>query len=319
MQRAVAMVADVRSSFPSEQEAINAVAGVLGIDNPDEVREWMNTIRPDVPPDDRVPSKLKILKRFAFRSHTIVVGVLITVLGGLGLAYSQQLFGVGQPTAPGEPNLEVDQISLASQGWSDSPNNNTSDPNPFKVDIKLLNTGNRLAAINSAELVIQQVVVLPQCAGQSDFQPTGSYPVNLPIDPPAGTIVDVPVSQIVPANGADRFELLLRAKMPPKALGTKYVYRFQLYLTYNAKNTRLDLGEVIADYPVAPDQGEYFWSKYWAARPAEWSVMTATEGGTANITACDIKGSNALRSILSLPGARSKELTAIPSQLAYSP
>lgn len=215
MQRAVATVADVRSSFPSEQDAINAVAGVFGIDNPDEVREWMKTIRPGVQPDGRVPSKLKVLKRFAFRSHTIIIGVLITVLGGLGLAYSQQLFGVGQPPATG-PNLEVDQIGLASQGWSDSPNGTTSDPNPFKVDIKLLNTGNQLAAINSAELIIQQVVVLPQCAGQSGFLPTGSYPVNLPIDPPAGTVVDVPVSQIVPANGADRFELLLRAEMPPK-------------------------------------------------------------------------------------------------------
>lgn len=317
MRRAVAMVARARSSFATERDAINAVAGILGIENPDIVSKWVRVARRGSQPDGEGSPRLQALKKYVLRSHVVVIGVVVTVLGGLGLAYSQQVFGVSQPsTTRSAPNLEVDEVSLTAQGWTFLPGG-IDDPNPFRIDIKLLNTGNQIVAINSAELVIQKEVVLPQCTGQSGFFPTGSYSVNVPTDPTEGAVVDVPVSQLVPADGADRFDILLRSRMPVHALGTKYVYRFHLYLTYNSTNARLDLGEIIADYPVAPDQGEYFWSKYWAANPTEFGVMTATAGGTANVKACDIRGSDALRSILSLPGAKSADLAAIQSQLAY--
>ena len=59
-------------------------------------------------------SRLRALKSFATRSHTIVIGVAVTVLGGLVLAYSQQISGVGQSTpSVSAPHLEVDQVTLA--------------------------------------------------------------------------------------------------------------------------------------------------------------------------------------------------------------
>jgi hypothetical protein len=99
------------------------------------------------------------------------------------------------------PHLEVDGVSLTSQASSGSA--------PFKIDIKLLNTGKGLAAINDARLVIQKFVVLPMCGSQGEFGPTGTYPHSMPTNPKPGQVVNIPVSQLVSPNGADRFDLLL--------------------------------------------------------------------------------------------------------------
>lgn len=319
-ERAVKMVADVRSSFESDQDAINAVAGVLGIDNPDMLRKWLW-------PDRRAATEgsgtswLHVLKRLATRSHAIIIGVVITVLGGLGLAYSQQVTGVGQSaSADSAPHLEVDQVTLTYGGF---PRATAADPyggpwppvpNPFEIDIRLLNTGPQVAAINSARLVIQQFASLPECMAQGGFAPSGSYSANLPDHASPDRTIDIPVSQLVPANGADRFDVLLRSQLPGNALADLYLYRFHLYLSYNAGG-QLDLGEAIIGFPSAPVVGSYFWSKTVLTNPSLHTLLIQL--GRAGIEKCDIQNSRTLHSILSLPGARPAELAAIPPQLAY--
>jgi hypothetical protein len=231
----------------------------------------------------------------------------------LALAYSQQFFGLGSPTPDSPaPHLEVDQIGFTYGIWTDPI------PQPFKIDIKLLNSGTRLAAINSVRLVIQQAAVLTMCAGQAGFPSTGSYPAALPIDPTPGRVVTIPVSQLVPADGADRFDLLLRSGRLAGSPGNIYLYRFHLYLTYNADNTILDAGEIIMSYPSAPAEGQYFWSKHWAANPGILDTMMS-HNKPAEIAAeeCNIKDSHILHSILPLTGMRPEELVGIQSQLAY--
>jgi hypothetical protein len=328
------MTADVRSSFPTEREAANAVAGILGIEHPDLVRKWMR--------DPRLSgnsSKLQALKRFAFRSHTIVIGVVITVLGGLGLAYSQQVFGVGQASAPAaspaaatapptapqtaadphsatvprRPQLEVDQVSLTSQGLQNitlPDGDGEAQPSPFLIDIRLLNNGNAAAAINSARLVFQQTVVLPTCASQGGFEPTGTYSANMPIDPAPGSSVTIPVSQIVLGGQGDRFDLKMRADWG-NASEYNYVYRFRLSLSYN-NGEQLNLGYMTTDFPMPPLEGINFWSRQLAAEPRQFLNYAGPRA-----EACDIAGSKALRSILSQPGTQSAGLSGLLAQLAY--
>jgi hypothetical protein len=312
-QRAVKMVADVRPSFESDQDAVNAVAGVLGIDNPDMLREWLERDRRGAATGSSDMSRLRPLKRFATRSYTIVIGVVVTVLGGLGLAYSQQVFGVGQP-APGvaAPHLEVDQVSFAYgrpgvTGWPPVPK-------PFEIDVRLLNPGTQVAAINSARLVMQQFASLPECMAQGGFASSGSYSASLPDHASPGRTIDIPVSQLVPAGGADRFDLLLRSQLPGNALADLYLYRFHLYLSYN-NGDQLDLGETVISFPGPPAVGQYFWSQTVLTNPGLYSELISL--GRAGIEKCDINNSRTLHSILSLPGARPAELAAIPSQLAY--
>jgi hypothetical protein len=308
-QRAVKMVTDVRSSFPSDQEALEAVAGILGIEDPNTLRKWIR--RAQLSGSNDALSKSS-LRRFFSRTHTIIIGSAVTVFGGLALAYSQQLFGLGAPVDSSAPHLTVDQVSFSYGIWTDPV------PEPFKIDIKLLNTGGQLAAINSARLVIQKVATLQVCAGQGGFPSTGAYPASLPINPTPGRIVNIPISQLVPANGADRFDLLLRAGRLPAAPANIYLYRFHLYLTYNADNKQLDVGEIVMSYPAAPDDGQYFWSKRLAKNPHILDIMLSNNRrAEAIVRRCNIKDSHALHSVLSLSGMRPAELIAIPSRLAY--
>ena len=313
-QRAVKMVADARSSLEPDQDAVNAVAGVLGIDNPDMLREWLQGHRQGDATGSSGTSWLRALKRFATRSHTIVIGVAVTVFGGLGLAYSQQVFGLGQPAHAGPaPHLEVDQVSFAYPGWP-RVTGWPPVPKPFEIDIRLLNTGTQVAAINSARLVIQQFASLPECMAQGGFAPSGSYSASLPDHASPGRTVDIPVGQLVPAGGADRFDLLLRSQLPGNEMADLYLYRFHLYLSYN-NGKQFDLGETVISFPGPPAVGQYFWSQTVLTNPGLHQELVAL--GRAKIEKCDISNSRTLHSILSLPGARPAELRAIPPQLAY--
>jgi hypothetical protein len=312
-ERAVRLVAEVRPAYESDRAAIQAVAGILGIDNPDTLRKWVRREQSDSHSSNHGRSKMRALKRSVFRTHSIIIGSVVVVLGGLGLIYSQQLLGVGQPSSSVQaPHLEVDQVS-----FSYATGHNT-DATPVQIDIKLLNTGTQIAAINNAMLVIQDSVKLPQCTSQGGFVSTGQYPAKLPASPAPGQVVSIPISQLIEANGADRFDLLLSTPLPRSFPDDEsiYLYRIHLYLNYNIHASPLDIGEILISFPKSPDAGEYFWSKYLATHQNVLNYMVAP-GTASTVEACDIRNSQALRSILFQPAMRTAELAAIPSQLAY--
>jgi hypothetical protein len=236
----------------------------------------------------------------------VLIGVLVNVV-----TTQTQRVVPSNSTTSASPHLVVDQVSL---GYASAKG---LDDQLFKVDVKLLNTGTQITAINSVTMTIQDFVALPLCASQGDFDPTGLYRAYLPLDPSPDQVVNVPVSQLVEANSADRFDLLLAAKLPSSGAGrfSVYLYRVHLALTYNVGFPPLDLGEIIVDFPGAPTPGDYFWSKYWAAHPGEFNVMTNSK--SQPVRSCGIKNSHALRSFLLKPAERLPDVAAITSELAY--
>ena len=227
----------------------------------------------------------------------------------------------GQPTAAvSAAHLQVDEVNLTpAQGWG----------SPFKLDIRLLNTGSAVAIINHVRLVIQQFALLSICATQGGFGPTGAYAANMPVPASPGQVVDAPISQLVPAGGADRFEVLLRAPilpvtapMPSSPYGplpklNVYVYRVRAYLTYNVGSTPADLGEILITYPGPVLAGEYYWTPYAATHPQFLSgVLTPAE--LPAYKKCAIANSVTLRSILALPAIRDTFMARVKlSDLAY--
>jgi len=307
------MVAKVRAKYSSESAAINAVASELGIGDPETLRRWVRQAgsSANAGQQDRGSSKSGFIKKSLLRSHPIVTGVIVTVVGGLILAYFQLVINAHNK----HPSLEVDQVSL-SPGGVTFPHEGLPIAAPFKIDIKLLNTGSQLAAINDARLVIQQVVKIPQCATQGGFGSTGSYSSNMPIDPRPGTIVTIPVSQLVNPNGADRFDLRLRAPITqPGGLVTIYLYRVHAYLDYNIGASPVDLGEILVDLPYDPLNGDaYFWTHLFATHPGYFRF---TGKYAPEIERCLIRNSRALNSILSMPGKRTTMISKIPPLLAF--
>ena len=244
----------------------------------------------------------------------VLVGILVNVL-----STQVQRVVPPPPSAPassaqvsGTPQLEVDGVSFTPASTLAN-----GDIGPFKLDVKLLNTGNGVAAINDARLIIQKFVILPQCASNGDFTSTGSYGSKMPINPKVGQ-VDIPISQLVPANGADRFDLLLQVPLVKGPVGPNiYLYRVHLYLTYNVHTKPLDVGEVLVDLPIAPSEGDYYWGGYIAAHPENLSE-NMPRSAIPEYKRCAINNSYALRSILTLPAMRPAELAAILPQLRYT-
>jgi hypothetical protein len=239
-------------------------------------------------------------------ASAVIAGVLVNLAtGGLSDAV---------PHRGAAPNIEVDAVSL-SPGLVVSSEAGPSKITPFKVDIKLLNTGTQLAAINDARLVIQKFVKVPQCASQGGFTSTGYYNSNIPLDPRPGTVINIPISQLVEPDGADRFDLLLRAPLQSRSPATSYLYRIHVYLDYNTGANAVDVGEILVGLPFYPDDNDgYFWTHYFAGHPKYFTF----EGEAApGIERCMIRNSRALSSILSLPGKRTAAVSAIPAQLAF--
>jgi hypothetical protein len=248
-------------------------------------------------------------------STAVLVGVLVTVLSTEAQRVVPSSDGASSASssdaAPSaSPRLVVDQVSL---GLASAQGTNIR---LFEIDIKLLNTGTQIAAINAASLTIQDFAVLRECTSEEGgFVSTGSYRANLPASPIPGQVVNVPISQLVEANGADRFDLLLAAPIPA---GTVVLYddlyRIDLRLSYNVHTAPLDLGEIIVNFPGTPTGGEYYWSKYWAAHSEEFNPVS---GNGPAARSCDIRNSLALRVFLLKPAMRTADVAAITNQLAY--
>jgi hypothetical protein len=308
---AVRMVREKREKCPSESAAIGLVARELRIPDPEVLRKWVN--RADYHDGARLlnSSRWKFAKKSFLRPHAIIIGVAIAVLGTLGGAYSEHWLGFDRS----EPDLQVDQVTLTPPAIvQDSAGKTTT---PFTVDIKLLNPGTQLAAINNARLVIQQFAVIPQCASQGGFASTGSYRANMPTSPRQGAVVNIPISQLVDAGGADRFDLLLRAPIKNgDAEGQIYVYRINVYLQYNSDERSIDAGEMLVTLPLAPVDGNgYFWTHEVAG---EQAVLQSEYGsGYPSLKQCLIMNSHGMNAILSLPAIHTPDITALRSELAY--
>ena len=311
-EHAIRMFAEERLNYPSEAAAIRAVADRLGIRSPDTLRRWLRQSQLDANQKEPTPSKWQLLlRKWLLRPHTVISGVLVAILGGVGYfivqsVIVQPVFGVGE-----------DKVALQIVDTRISPAGivvQNSTLAPFKIDIKLLNTGKQSAVIKEARLVVQRYVKLPQCGTQGDLPSTGHYRGNMPANPKQGATVNIPVSQVVPPNGADRFSLLLYG--PPQQSKIVYVYRTHLYLLYNVGTARIDVGEMLIDVPWDPAWSDaYFYSRYFAARPGYFKFAGSDAAGIEN---CLIKNSKSLQSILSGPAARTKAVAAIPSELSTS-
>jgi transposase-like protein len=171
-ESAVGMVARVRAKYPSESAAISAVASELGIRNPETLRRWVHQAgsSTDASQKSTGSSKWNFLKRSLLRSHPIVIGVIATVVGSLIVLFFQLVINAHN----NHPSLTVDEVSLSPGDVRFEPNHRLPQVIPFKMDIKLLNTGTQLAAINDVRLVVQQFVKIPQCGTQGGFGVTGS-------------------------------------------------------------------------------------------------------------------------------------------------
>ena len=309
---AVRLVREERAKGLPESAAIRVVHETLRRPSPETLKRWVARADRDESVRQPDPAWRKFAKNSVFRTAAGVGAVAVAVLTALTVPYTQHLLGLDH----GQPDLHVDQVTLTAPAVLPQNSNSHSTITPFKIDIRLLNDGTQLAAINNARLVIQQFAVIPQCNSQGGFASTGSYDANMPINPRPGSVVNIGISQLVDAGGADRFDLRLQTPLRAgEGVAAIYLYRINIYLQYNSDNRSINAGEVLVTLPVQLVNGEaFFWTRYFAGHPAYLSFLGS---GLASVKRCLIKNSRNINAILSMPAIRTPGVAALRSQLAY--
>lgn len=147
--------------------------------------------------------------------------------------------------------LEVVDVVVSSGGSEPlNADNNEWQMVPPKVLITLRNIGDQVSVITGARIEVVDYTHLPICWGAGGaLESSQTYNVTLPIDPPLPDVIDVDVSQEIPPDRADRFELAMQLAHPDPALGT-YLYRLKVSLTRDGRADVIDVGHVIVAAPL---------------------------------------------------------------------
>jgi hypothetical protein len=201
------------------------------------------------------------------------------------------------------------QVQPANRAYASDGTKSLAD----KVYFQLRNTGSQLAIIRAVGIRVEYFARIPVCLTQGNLPTTGHYAANLSLHPKLGSVINVPVSQQVPPDSADRFELALR--IPPDPDESIYLYRLRLSLFYDNLKTPVDAGQVVVSMPYDPTPQQYVWSRTYQADHGK--SMEFMGKGITNISECMISNSKKVRSLLSQPGSRSAGLAGLPSVMAY--
>jgi hypothetical protein len=107
---------------------------------------------------------------------------------------------------------------------------------PETVNFKVLNTGNRVAYLTNASIVVQQFIARSGFGGSHIAGYVGvshRYDVPMPRRPFTGQTIDVPLSQRASADGVDNFDL--RFTLRDAGRDHIYLYRVQISLMYGSE------------------------------------------------------------------------------------
>jgi hypothetical protein len=241
--------------------------------------------------------------------HPLTIAVVPVVVGAVLAAFH---FSVHHRPTSASPRIELDsvQVQPANRAYvSDGGTKSLAD----KVYFQIRNTGSQLAIIRAVGIQTEYFARIPVCFTQGNLPTTGHYMANLSLHPKLGSVINVPVSQQVPPDSADRFELALR--IPPDPDESIYLYRLHLWLFYDNLRVPVDAGQVVVSMPYDPTPQQYVWSRTYQAEHGK--PINFTGNDITKISECMISNSKKVRSLLSQPGSRSAGLAGLPSVMSY--
>jgi len=222
------------------------------------------------------------------------------------------------------PRSTDPQVSVA-QALVVSPDERTSPITPGYLDVTLRNSGKSLAVLVGAEVRIDEFVALESCASGSDIPISGSYQVQLPDRPSAGTVVRADLHQDVPADGDTRFQLSMSlpnahddAPLGLTALG----YRLHVTLQQDGGRDPVDVGEfvIVGPHDWLPNQwqAESTTLLDGTTRTRDQLVkqyFNSDTAGAASALACYAHNQNELARLFSSPATVSARVARIREAL----
>jgi type II secretory pathway pseudopilin PulG len=233
---------------------------------------------------------------FEKQMSILVVPLIIAVLSGLVIPRVNSLL-----TRDGKASkLEVVDLLVRNQvaqyrktraGWVQ-----TRDSVP-SVEITLHNTGSQRSIITRARFTIQHFVPISSCVvPTSKLDVSSTYDIELPTKSSVSQTIEVPVSQQLAEDEADKIAFRFGSPISPghsDGLQEASIYQLGVSLVHDNKKDPIDAGIVIISVPGLP---EALWTV--ASDP---NLTTYCKQRLQSNTA-------AVQAMLALPGERSSEL-----------
>jgi hypothetical protein len=137
---------------------------------------------------------------------------------------------------------------------------------PHKPGLELLvhNDGRGRSVVSRARIEVLRVYPMPLCFTQGELPVSGRYGVRLPEDSQPGDVVEVPIHQQVPPDGADRFVFDLGvapADPGSDTLEGLYLFEVEVSLVHDDGSSPLPMGKALVSLEELPFTTEYLLRK----------------------------------------------------------
>lgn len=195
------------------------------------------------------------------------VGLALVAVGVLALAPPGT---TSATTGPAPAGLVVSSLEVLAGGPERAA----------EVDVSLRNPGTSRVGLTEATVTIVDSAVIHICQFASASDLSASYDVELPDDPPSGTVLRKALHQEIGPDELDRFSL--RFGLPPLETHPldSYLYRVRISVANDAGSPPAELGEFLVEAQTALSTDHYF----PAPRPA--TLADARDGLCGDTTEC---------------------------------
>ncbi|MFY1683582.1 hypothetical protein ACN265_18785 [Micromonospora sp. WMMD730] len=184
---------------------------------------------------------------------------------------------------------------------------------PPSVEITVQNVGDQLVVTRNLVLVVQESLLIKECATEGNLPLSATYDLELPQRADPGVEFKTDINQEIKPNEADRFALKLRVPEDPTGISWSF-YRLAVFIEVGLTLERVPIGSAVLALPAVPlGSGVTVWNERFKNDKDRLEFLGP--GRRAEVETCLHDNSTRLKRFLSQPGERSPELRALEREL----
>lgn len=270
------------------------------------------------------PGRLTFLANPNFLGAVAFAALVAIVIPGAFYVREKLADDPSQPelgiSAPSKTNVPAPKIEIVDM-LVDTPKVGGE---PVSLDIKLLNSGSRRSVIKRALVSIRKFSLIEVCFSQGGgLDVSATYGLTMPVHPTPGQEMEVPLSQEIGPDEADRFKLDLR--LPKAAMqvgrnldgGRLFVYHIGVDLVRDRESKKVNAGEAVIALPgpISAYRQEFFLTKEFTRHPNRYDSYHPTPQEMSKIRQCLASNNAILRDFMAVNGAKPTWFSEIQSYL----
>jgi hypothetical protein len=188
----------------------------------------------------------------------VLVGLLIAALTALG---TSMLSHEAKPAAPRELPQSIGPLVVHNQRVAVESTGNAAQQTRASipaVEVTLHNIGTRRAIFTGARFTVRGYGVLEPChpLNAVPINISARYDVTLPLPPKVGQSVEIPISQQLGVDKADRVAFRFGSPEIYPASRAGFLYRLDVSLLYGRPRSALAVGTALVSLPATPSADE---------------------------------------------------------------